>query len=318
LGEPIGAVVSRIPVVSLCPAANILYIRCPMFHSPIHADLSHNAAFSVKGLTRHYPLPPGVPEKTARWIYVSGNGVAICGNKSPNVYSESSPAPGLRDKSRIEYLGERESEIYFAAELPDGAPLPEGRVVSGVRELWGQIPDEDLAIAAYAVRMIDCAKANRFCGRCGTPTEPVLTERAWQCPSCKRIYYPRISPAIIVLIKNGDKVLLARSPRFPKGMYSVIAGFVEPGETLEEALHREVREEVGISVNNIRYFASEPWPFPDSLMIGFTAEYAGGEIGIDNNEIVDADWFGRDNLPQLPARMSISRALIERWICDEP
>lgn len=306
----------RPPVISLYPAANILYTRCQMFRSSIHADSHHDAAFSVKGLTRHYPQPPDFPEKNARWIYVSGNGVAVCGNKTPKVYSEFSPAPEIRQKSCIEYLGEGKSGIYYAAELPDGVPLPEGRVVSGVRELWGHIPNEDLAVAAYAVRMIDCAKANRFCGRCGTPTEPVLTERAWQCPSCRRIFYPRISPAIIVLIKNSDKVLLARSPRFPEGMFSVIAGFVEPGETLEEALHREVKEEVGITVRDIRYFASEPWPFPDSLMIGFTAEYAGGEIEIDNNEIVDAGWFGRDNLPQLPARMSISRALIERWIHD--
>ena len=213
-----------------------------------------------------------------------------------------------------EYLGHRGTMAYYAAELPPGAPLPDGRVVSGVRELWGCIPDDDLAIAAYAVRMIGAAKSNRFCGRCGSQTKPVLTERAWQCPACSHIIYPRISPAIIVLIKKGDEILLARSPRFPKGMYSVIAGFVEPGETLEEALCREVQEEVGLSVHNIRYFASEPWPFPDSLMIGFTADYAGGEIRIDNNEIVAAGWFDRDNLPQLPAKMSISRALIEEWV----
>lgn len=277
-------------------------------------NFPHNAAFSVKGLIRHYPLPPRIPESHARWVYVSGNNVAVSGDKNPGIYSSSAPAPEFLPDAATEYLGERGEIAYYAAELPAGVPLPEGRILSGVRELWGRIPDEDLAVAAYAVRMIDTAKASRFCGRCGTPTEPALTERAWQCPACKRIYYPRISPAIIVLIKNGDRVLLARSPRFPEGMYSVIAGFVEPGETLEEALHREVKEEVGISVHNIRYFASEPWPFPDSLMIGFTADYAGGEIKIDNNEIAAADWFGRDNLPQLPAKMSISRALIDQWV----
>jgi len=275
----------------------------------------HNAAFSVKGLSRHYPLPPGIPKSRACWIYVSKNAVAISSNKNPGIYSMVPPAPEYLPDTAVEYLGERGDMTYYAAELPAGTPIPKGCILSGVRELWGSIPDEDLAVAAYAVRMIDTAKASRFCGSCGTPTEPVLTERAWQCPACKRIYYPRISPAIIVLIQNGDRILLARSPRFPEGMYSVIAGFVEPGETLEEALHREVREEVGISVRNIKYFASEPWPFPDSLMIGFTADYAGGEIKIDNNEIGAAGWFGRNDLPQLPAKMSISRALIDQWLC---
>jgi NAD+ diphosphatase len=113
---------------------------------------------------------------------------------------------------------------------------------------------------------------------------------------------------------RGEEILLARSPRFPPERYSVIAGFAEPGETLEHAVCREVQEEVGISVKNIRYFASEPWPFPDSLMIGFTAEYDAGEVTIDNNEIVSAGWYRRENLPDLPAPMSISRALIDGWI----
>ena len=274
----------------------------------------HNAAFSIKGFTRQYPLPSDISGDKTLWIYVSGDSVAVCGKEKPEIYSSARPSGISGSGMMAEYLGHRGTMAYYAAELPPGAPLPEGRVVSGVRELWGCIPDEDLAIAAYAVRMIGAAKANRFCGRCGIPTKPVLTERAWQCPACSHIIYPRISPAIIVLIKKGNEILLARSPRFPKGMYSVIAGFVEPGETLEEALCREVQEEVGLSVHNIRYFASEPWPFPDSLMIGFTADYAGGEIRIDNNEIVAAGWFDRDNLPQLPAKMSISRALIEEWV----
>lgn len=277
-------------------------------------NFRHTAAFSVKGLIRHYPLPAGTRKSPARWVYVSGTTVAVSDNNNPGIYSLSPPSPDVLPDTAIEYLGEKENIAYYAAELPTCAPLPEERILSGVRELWGRIPDEDLAVAAYAVRMIDTAKASRFCGRCGTPTIPVPAERAWQCPACRRIYYPRISPAIIVLIKNADRVLLARSPRFPEEMYSVIAGFVEPGETLEEALHREVKEEVGLSVRNIRYFASEPWPFPDSLMIGFTADYAGGEIAIDNNEIVAAGWFSKDNLPTIPAKMSISRAMIDQWV----
>nr|WP_319540471.1 NAD(+) diphosphatase [uncultured Methanospirillum sp.] len=174
-----------------------------------------------------------------------------------------------------------------------------------------------MAIASYAVRILDFYRSTAFCGVYGTKTNPVATERARICPCCSRIVYPRISPAIIILIKKGDEILLAHSPRFPSGFYSVIAGFNEPGENLEQTVRREVSEEVGIMVQNIRYFGSEPWPFPDSLMIGFVADYAGGEISVDKQEIDDAGWFTRDNLPQVPSKESISRALIEAWIKRE-
>jgi NAD+ diphosphatase len=134
------------------------------------------------------------------------------------------------------------------------------------------------------------------------------------CPACKFISFPRLSPAVIMSVVRGKEILLARSPRFPAGMYSTLAGFVEPGETLEETVAREVQEEVNVEVCNIRYIDSQPWPFPHSLMIGFSAQYAGGDIRVDNNEIEDAQWFSRDNLPLLPTRMSIARHLIELFI----
>jgi len=192
-------------------------------------------------------------------------------------------------------------------------PLPEGRVLFCIKDLYGRIPDADLAVASLAGRMIRFARTHRFCGRCGHETEPALLERAKKCPACGQVFYPRISPAILVLIARGKEILLARSPRFPAGMYSIIAGFVEPGETVEQAVRREVQEEVGITIKNIRYVASEPWPFPDSLMLGFVADYGDGEITIDGTEIVAAGWFCRDCLPELPKRMSLSRALIDRW-----
>ena len=274
---------------------------------------SHRAVFSVTTLTQQFPEPATVPAG-ALVVLVSDRGVAICDGDIPQIYAEACPLPSGFATGLVEYLGHRGTTPCYAAELPEGAPVPEGRVISGVRELYGRIPDEDVAIAAFAVRIIASAKATRFCGRCGTKTGPVLLERAKKCPACGLVVYPRISPAIIVLITRGEEILLARSPRFPNGMHSVIAGFVESGETLEHAVHREVKEEVGLVVKNLRYFASEPWPFPDSLMIGFVAEYAAGEIEIDNNEIVSAGWFSRDSLPPLPASMSISRALIDRWL----
>jgi NAD+ diphosphatase len=130
------------------------------------------------------------------------------------------------------------------------------------------------------------------------------------------IFYPRLSPAAIVLIRHGDKVLLARSPGFPPGMYSVLAGFVEPGESIEETIYREIREEVGVEVTNVRYFGSQPWPFPNSLMIGFTADYAGGELRKDPEEIEDAGWYSIDDLPVLPPKVSIARAMIDQFVAE--
>jgi NAD+ diphosphatase len=138
--------------------------------------------------------------------------------------------------------------------------------------------------------------------------------RAKECRQCERLEFPRLSPAIIVLIEKEDTMLLARSPRFKAPFFSTLAGFVEPGESLEEAVHREVMEEVGISVKDIRYFGSQPWPFPDSLMIGFTAQYESGEIRIDPEEIAEASWYKTDNLPMIPGKLSIARMLIDWFI----
>jgi NAD+ diphosphatase len=137
---------------------------------------------------------------------------------------------------------------------------------------------------------------------------------AKECPQCGLIDFPRISPAVIVLVERDKKVLLARSSRFKDELYSVLAGFVDPGETLEEAVRREVKEEVNIEVSNIRYFGSQPWPFPDSLMIAFTAQYSGGEIHVDGTEILDTNWFDPDKLPTIPGKISIARALIDWFV----
>jgi NAD+ diphosphatase len=137
------------------------------------------------------------------------------------------------------------------------------------------------------------------------------TEFAMECPACRLTAYPRISPAVMVLVERGNDLLLARSPHFKPGVFSALAGFVEPGETLEQCAVREVREEVGIEITNLRYFKSQPWPFPNSLMIAYFADYAGGTITPDPSEIEAADWFSRDALPLLPDPVSIARQLIE-------
>jgi NAD+ diphosphatase len=188
---------------------------------------------------------------------------------------------------------------------------------SGLRALFGAIDDSLFAIAGRAFQIVDWDRSHQFCGRCGTPTQIKSNERARECPNCKQVHYPRIAPAIMALVRRGSELLLARSPHFAPGMYSALAGFVEPGETLEQTLVREVREEVGIEVTNVRYFASQPWPFPHSLMIAFNADYAGGEITPEPGEIEAADWFTLDRLPQaLPSKISISRRLIDAALAD--
>jgi len=180
--------------------------------------------------------------------------------------------------------------------------------------LHGRVDDVRWTLAGRAVQLVEWERTHRFCGRCATPTEAAPGERARRCPACGLLAFPRLAPAVITLIERDGEALLARGRTFPIPMYSCIAGFVEPGETLEEAVHREVREEVGVELAEVRYTASQPWPFPHSLMIGFEATWASGDIEIDEKEIVDANWYRPDDLPMIPPPMSIARTLIDRWL----
>ncbi len=275
--------------------------------------MEHHPFYAVRPLHPVFPEPEGLSPARTRWILVQGSTVAFRADPAPGtVVMGDLLAAGLTSGAPV-YLGTDGDLSYYAAEIPAGATLPDGWKMSPVRDLHEVVPDRDMAYAAYAVRILDFDRSNTFCGKCGANTRPSTTERARICTACTRTIYPRISPAIIVLVKRGEEVLLARSPRFTPGVYSILAGFNEPGENLEQTVHREVGEEVGIAVKNIRYFGSEPWPFPDSLMIGFVADYAGGALRIDPREIEEAGWFSRDHLPPTPSRTSISRALIEAW-----
>ncbi|HLL52601.1 MAG TPA: NAD(+) diphosphatase [Myxococcaceae bacterium] len=218
---------------------------------------------------------------------------------------------------RTQFLGELGGEPFFAAEMDEALPIPEGHLSENLRGLYGRLQDEEWSLAGRAFQLIDFDRTHQFCGRCGERTEQPPTERAKRCPRCGLLAYPRVAPAVIVLIRRGREALLARGKRFPLPFYSTLAGFVEPGESLEEALAREVMEEVGIAVKDLRYFGSQPWPFPHSLMIGFNAEYAGGELTLDPSEILDAAWFTADNLPQIPGKLSIARKLIDHWLAEQ-
>ncbi len=186
--------------------------------------------------------------------------------------------------------------------------------IDGLRSLFLQIPDPLLALAGRSSQVVEWDRSHRYCGRCGTPTLDKPDERAKQCPACGYVVYPRVSPAMMVLVTRGRELLLARANRFPNAMYSALAGFVELGESIEDCIHREVREEVGVEVDNLVYFASQSWPFPHSLMIAFTAEYASGEARPCDAEIADVQWFSLDALPQLPSPVSISRKLIDATV----
>lgn len=274
--------------------------------------MDHKARFAARSLHKHYPEPERLPVD-ASLVFVRGEGVCVRRGSTPTIYNAQPPdLPECLQKS-AQYLGHRGSTPCYAVEVPGDQPLPEGLAYFGVRELAGLIPDEELAVAGLAVQIIDYDRNTRFCGRCGTPTKPARIERAKVCPSCHRAIYPQLSPAIIVLVRKNDSILMVRGVRAPPGRYSLVAGFVEPGETIEDAVHREVREETGISIKNLRYLASEPWPFPDSLMLAFVADYESGEVTPDGVEIESAAWFDRDHLPDLPPRLSITRALIDDW-----
>jgi NAD+ diphosphatase len=214
------------------------------------------------------------------------------------------------------YLGTLGERACYAFEYPAETQAPEDMAWLGLRALFGKLDDSLFALAGRALQFVDWDRTHQFCGRCGTPTQHREHERARECPACNLVAYPRIAPAVMCLVRRGRQILLARSPHFLPGMYSALAGFVEPGESLEQCLAREVLEETGIQIANPRYFASQPWPFPHSLMIAFVADYAGGEITPAPDEIEDAQWFSLDALPRLPNRISIARRLIDGVIAE--
>ncbi|HIP73797.1 MAG TPA: NAD(+) diphosphatase [Anaerolineae bacterium] len=222
---------------------------------------------------------------------------------------------------RQHYLGcftGDEPRHCFAAEVDRETEPPEGMSFQGIRRLFGRLPEAQLLLAGRAVQVIDWDRNHVFCGRCGARNEIQGYERSKKCPECGLVTYPRISPAIIVRVtrrdESGEMILLARGPRHRPGMYSVLAGFVEPGETLEDCVRREVMEEVGVAVTDIRYFGNQPWPFPDSLMIAFTAVTLQTDLTLQEEEIEDAAWFTADNLPDIPPPMSIAHALIMDFV----
>ncbi|MDF2839773.1 MAG: pyrophosphatase [Clostridia bacterium] len=258
-------------------------------------------------------LPPPSDNEKAFWFIFSEDKlyVELQGKVAHIPFTNS-----IKNNLNSIYLGRLDSSPCFAAELSDKSSTDPILSPISLRQLYGLIEDEIFWLAARAYHLINWSKNNQYCGRCGGQTISDVMEHSKLCPKCCQSIYPKISPAVIVAITKEDKILLAKNIQSKTGFYSVLAGFVEPGETMEECVEREIFEEVGIQVKNIKYFGSQPWPFPDSLMVGFTAEYAGGELNIDPKELSDAAWFAADELPEVPGKLSISRKLIDWFVAN--
>ncbi|HNO09143.1 MAG TPA: NAD(+) diphosphatase, partial [Methanoregulaceae archaeon] len=248
-----------------------------------------------------------------QWILVDGPSV-VTGRDGTLLTDPAACRTILADDPGRFMIGYDHRGSWYAVPISGSVLLPDGYARTHLRSLYGIIPDDLLGIASRAVALSRFFHTHRFCGICGAKTNRKADEIATVCPACGYIGYPVINPVVIVCIRRDDRILLARSPRFLPAVYGVIAGFVEAGETLEQAVAREVAEEVGIAIDTIRYRCSQPWPFPHSLMVGFTALYAGGRIRIDPSEIEEAGWYSHASLPTLPAAGSITRILIDQVV----
>jgi NAD+ diphosphatase len=234
----------------------------------------------------------------------------------PGIPPLAEAAAWLGDPQWVHFFGTWNGADCYAVWLPEEVRPGDGYELKGLRELFGRMDEGLVWVAGRAGQLVYWHRNHRFCGRCGASTADHMQERAKLCPACGLINHPRVSPAVIMAVIRDRRLLLAHAQRFPAKFYSVLAGFAEPGETLEECVQREVFEEVGVRVKNIRYFGSQPWHFPDSLMVAFTAEFAGGEIRVNPEEITDAGWFSADRLPEVPPPISIARRLID-WFAKE-
>jgi NAD+ diphosphatase len=272
--------------------------------------------------------PPQGPIESALWFAFAGGNVLLAQRPAaaPGVPPDprALAIPQLRDLAelglhpeRTIYLGALAGVPCFAADLPESTDAPAGHQLVSLFVAYRTLPIENIQLAGRAAQLLHFERTWRYCPACATALEPRGTDRARRCPRCERDYYPPVSPAVIVLVHDGRRALLTRQARFPAGMYTTVAGFLEPGETLEQCVAREVLEETGVSVRDVRYFGSQPWPFPHQVMVGFIARYASGELVVDTTELEDARWFELDALPALPPRVSIARALIEAWRAEQ-
>jgi NAD+ diphosphatase len=253
----------------------------------------------------------GVQPPAARhghWLFVQDQSLVVRDADGACALPVGAP-PGAFD-GLVEHpllLGTFRGQPCWVAGLPKGAPLPPGYRSETLIPMRGtRLPDDLLSLGGMAMQALHWESTSGHCPRCGAPTARLEGEWGKQCPRCGYEHYPHLHPAVIILVQDGPRCLLARKSIWAPGRYALVAGFVDNGESLEGAVAREVKEEVGVDVTDIRYVGSQNWPFPSQLMIGFVAAYAGGDITIDRSELEDARWFPCDQLPDGPSRHSIA------------
>ncbi len=214
------------------------------------------------------------------------------------------------------YLGTLDGIPCLAAEADPEMDILEGWAAISLRSLFEQVSEAEYGLAGYASQMVYWQRTSGFCPVCGHRTEPRAGDWGRHCPECGHVTYPHVTPATLILVHDGRRMLLGHKSGWGT-RYSILAGFVEPGEALEECVRREVREEVGLEIGDLAYAGSQPWPYPHQLMVGFTAQYASGAIQVDGEEIDHADWFTVDRLPDLPPSVSLSRQMIDAWVTGQ-
>jgi NAD+ diphosphatase len=261
-------------------------------------------------------------DPASRAVVVTEEGALVA--DTPGDGTQPVRLPLTQVEGELVLLGLEGDTALFAAHRATQAP-PDARTI-GLREAGALLEQHDGGLIAYAAGMLNWHRRHPHCSVCGARTELAEAGHVRRCPNCGAVHHPRTDPVVIMLVTDADRVLLGRQPTWPPGRYSTLAGFVEPGESLEEAVAREVAEEAGVEVANIRYQSSQPWPFPASLMLGFTAEYTGGEAAVRDRELDDVRWFDRDALRaaatwgaaegelHLPPPLAIARRLIDGWL----
>jgi NAD+ diphosphatase len=257
------------------------------------------------------PPAPGSRDGAMHIVFCEGKLLMDLRAEEPCVLSDHDLVQNGWQVAREQFVGHWHGRPCFAVEIGDIVEFDPLRFQAGsLYQLLGRVNDGLFALVGRAAQLLDWERDHCFCGRCGGAMAPASGERAVACVSCKTLLYPRISPCVITLVTRGEHMLLARNARFPRPMYSTLAGFIEAGENAEECLRREVKEEVGVEVGAISYFGSQSWPFPNQLMLGYFAEYTGGEITPDCDEIAEAAWFSAAELPPIPPVSSIAGQLI--------
>jgi len=269
---------------------------------------------SSSAFVRAYPSGHRLLVGSGLWLLWHGQGIVV--STQGLLSGEHALLDHIEDE-RVLHLGRLGDVPVYAAQLNETVHLPEGHRALGLRDLFGRLSEEHYALAGYSAQMLLWQKQANYCMVCGQPLTPLPNEWGKKCPACGYTIYPPVSPCTITLIHDGERMLMTHKDGWGS-RYGLVAGFVEPGESLEESLVREVREEVGVEVSEIDYFRSQPWPYPHQVMCGYFAKYVSGEVAIDKNELDDARWFTVDEIlggtPTIPPPLSIARQLINHWV----